>query len=47
VAEPLNRAPLLIDDVMGLFLEKLMGAPGGKLMLRDEHFAMNGTLLQA
>ncbi|MCX5966642.1 MAG: IS5/IS1182 family transposase, partial [Cyanobacteria bacterium] len=38
---------LLNDDVMGLFLEKLMGAPEVKPLLSDEHFSVDGTLLQA
>jgi hypothetical protein len=32
---------------MGAFLEKLMGAPDVKPMLSDEHFSVDGTLLQA
>jgi hypothetical protein len=32
---------------MGCFLEKLMGAPGIKPLLSDEHFSVDGTLLQA
>jgi hypothetical protein len=32
---------------MGNFLEKLMGAPEGKPLLSDEHFSVDGTLLQA
>ena len=32
---------------MGLFLEKLMGAPEVKPLLSDEHFSVDGTLLQA
>ena len=31
---------------MGRFLEKLMGAPEVKHLLSDEHFSMDGTLLQ-
>jgi transposase len=42
-----NRDRLLNDDVMGLFLEKLMGAPEVKPLLSDEHFSVDGTLLQA
>ena len=32
---------------MGLFLEKLIGAPEAKPLLSDEHFSVDGTLLQA
>jgi hypothetical protein len=32
---------------MGLFLEKLMGAPEAKPLLSDDHFSGDGTLLQA
>jgi len=32
---------------MGLFLEKLMGAPEVKPLLSDDHFSVDGTLLQA
>ena len=42
-----NRERLLNDHVMGRFLEKLMGAPEAKPLLRDEHFLVDGTLLQA
>ncbi len=42
-----NRDRLLNNDVMGLFLEKLMGAPEVKRLLSDEHFSVDGTLLQA
>ncbi len=42
-----NRERLLVDDVMGSFLEKLMGAPEVKPLLSDEHFSVDGTLLQA
>jgi hypothetical protein len=31
---------------MGLFLEKLMGAPEVKPLLSDDHFSVDGTLLQ-
>ncbi len=31
---------------MGLFLEKLMGAPEVIPLLSDEHFSVDGTLLQ-
>jgi transposase len=41
-----NRDRLLNDDVMGLFLEKLMGAPEVKPLLSDDHFSVDGTLLQ-
>jgi hypothetical protein len=37
---------LLNDDVTGRFLEKLMGAPEVKPLLSDEHFSVDGTLLQ-
>ncbi len=42
-----NRDRLLNDDVMGLFLEKLMGAPEVKPLLSDDHFSVDGTLMQA
>ena len=42
-----NRERLLNDDVMWRFLEKLMGAPEVKALLSDEHFLVDGTLLQA
>jgi hypothetical protein len=42
-----NRERLLNDDVMGRFLEKLMRAPEVKPLLSDEHFSVDGTLLQA
>jgi len=32
---------------MGRFLEKLMAAPEVKALLRNEHFSVDGTLLQA
>jgi len=32
---------------MGRFLEKLRGAPGGKPLLSDEPFSVDGTVLQA
>jgi transposase len=41
-----NRERLLNEQVMGTFLEKLMGAPE-KPLLSDEHFSVDGTLLQA
>ena len=42
-----NRDRLLNDQVMGRFLEKLMAAPEVKPLLSDEHFSVDGTLLQA
>jgi len=42
-----NRERLLNDDVMGRFLERLMAAPEVKPLLSDEHFSVDGTLLQA
>ena len=42
-----NRERLLNDQVMGSFLEKLMAAPEVKPLLSDEHFSVDGTLLQA
>jgi len=42
-----NRERLLNEQVMGRFLEKLMGAPEVKPLLSDEHFSVDGTLLQA
>ena len=42
-----NRERLLNDDVMGRFLKKLMAAPEVKPLLSDEHFSVDGTLLQA
>lgn len=42
-----NRKQLLNDQVMGRFFEKLMGVPGVKPLLSDEHFSVDGTLLQA
>ena len=42
-----NRERLLNDAVMGRFLEKLMAAPEVKPLLSDEHFSVDGTLLQA
>ena len=47
MAEPLHRDRLLNDDVMGLFLEQLLAAPAVKPLLSDEHFSVDGTLLQA
>ena len=42
-----NRERLLNEQVMGRFLEKLMAAPEVKPLLSDEHFSVDGTLLQA
>jgi hypothetical protein len=42
-----NRERLHNDQVMGRFLEKLRGAPGGKPLLSDEPFPVDGTVLQA
>jgi hypothetical protein len=42
-----GRGCLLNEQVMGRFLEKLMGAPEVRKLLSDEHFSMDGTLLQA
>jgi transposase len=42
-----NRERLLNEQVMGTFLEKLMAAPEVKPLLSDEHFSVDGTLLQA
>jgi hypothetical protein len=42
-----NGERLFNDEVMGRFLEKLMGAPEVKPHLSDEHFSVDGTLLQA
>ncbi len=42
-----NREQLLDDQVMERFLEKLMGAPEVQPLLSDEHFSVDGTLLQA
>lgn len=41
-----KRERLLNEDVMGKFLEKLIGVPEVKLLLSDEHFSVDGTLLQ-
>ncbi len=35
------------SERLRLFLEKLMGAPEVKPLLSDEHFSVDGTLLQA
>jgi hypothetical protein len=42
-----DREQLLNDEVMEKFLEKLMAAPEVKHLLSDEHFSVDGTLLQA
>ena len=42
-----NRNRLLNEQVMGRFLEKLMAAPEVKPLLSNEHFSVDGTLLQA
>jgi len=42
-----NRQRLLNKDVMGVFLDKLMGSPEVKPLLSEEHFSVDGTLLQA
>ncbi|MCP9850944.1 IS5 family transposase [Cyanobium sp. Morenito 9A2] len=42
-----NRQRLLNERVMGKFLEKLIGAPEVKTLLSNEHFSVDGTLLQA
>lgn len=42
-----NRERLLNEQVIGKFLEKLMAAPEVKPLLSDEHFSVDGTLLQA
>ena len=42
-----NRERLLNEQIMERFLEKLMGAPEVKPLLSDEHFSVDGTLLQA
>jgi transposase len=42
-----NRDRLLNEQVMGKFLEKLMAAPEVKPLLSNEHFSVDGTLLQA
>ena len=42
-----NRDRLLNEAIMGKFLEKLVGAPEVKPLLSDEHFSVDGTLLQA
>jgi transposase len=42
-----NRERLLNEQIMGRFLEKLMAAPEVKPLLSNEHFSVDGTLLQA
>ena len=42
-----NRDRLLNEQVMGRFLEKLMAALEVKPLLSNEHFSVDGTLLQA
>jgi hypothetical protein len=42
-----NRERLLNEEIMGRFLKKLMGALEVKPLLSDEHFSVDGTLLQA
>jgi transposase len=42
-----NRERLLNDDVMGRFLEKLLGSSEVNPLLSDEHSSVDGTLLQA
>ena len=42
-----NRERLLNKDVMGVFLDKLMGSPEVKPLLSEEHFSVDGTLLAA
>jgi transposase len=42
-----NRERLLNEQVMGTFLRKLMAAPEVKPLLSNEHFSVDGTLLQA
>ena len=42
-----NRDRLLNEQVMARFLDKLMGAPDVQPLLSDEHFSVDGTLLQA
>jgi transposase len=38
---------LLNEQIMGRFLVKLLGAPEVKPLLSNEHFSVDGTLLQA
>ena len=42
-----NRERLLNEEIMERFLEKLMASPEVKPLLSDEHFSVDGTLLQA
>ncbi len=42
-----KRVGLLNKQVMGRFLEKLMGATEDEPLLSDEHLSVVGTLLQA
>jgi len=42
-----NRERLLNEQIMERFLEKLMAAPEVKPLRSDEHFSVDGTLLQA
>ena len=42
-----NSGRLLNEQVIGGFLEKLMGAPEVQPLLSDEHLSVDGTLLQA
>lgn len=42
-----NRERLLNEQIMERFLEKPMAALDVKLLLSDEHFSVDGTLLQA
>lgn len=42
-----NRDRLLNEQIIERFLEKLMGAPEVKPLLSDEHFSVDGPLLQA
>ena len=42
-----NRERLLNEEIMGRFIKKLMGAPEVKPLLSDDHFSVDGTLLQA
>ena len=42
-----NRERLLNEEVRDKFPEKLMGSPEVKPLLSDDHFSVDGTLLQA
>jgi len=42
-----NRERLLNEQIMEPFLNKLMSSPELKPLLSDEHFSVDGTLLQA